>query len=269
MKRIAIHSVPRSGSTWLGTIMDSCPNVNYKYQPLFSFALKSALSATSTKTQIIDFFEKLKNIEDDFMDQKNGKQRGLIPEFQKKEPITTTIYKEVRYHHVLKNLFEQDQEIKVIGLIRNPMAVINSWINAPKEFRPDLGWKVEEEWRFAPAKNQGKCEEFNGFEKWKEVANLFEELKRIFPKRFYLLRYENLLSNTREEIIDLFTFLNLPLTDQTFEFIKKSKSTSVNDAYGVFKKKEKDDSWKNSLPKNIVKEIELNLIGTTLEGYIQ
>ena len=37
---ISIHGVPRSGTSWLGQILDSSPKVRYKFQPLFSYAFK-------------------------------------------------------------------------------------------------------------------------------------------------------------------------------------------------------------------------------------
>jgi hypothetical protein len=172
MKKVAIHSVPRSGSTWLGSIFDSHPNVAYRYQPLFSYTHKGVLTPNSSKKEIDTFFQDILYTTDDFVLQKAAIEAGKIPSFFKESP-THIVYKEVRYHHILSNLLEQDNEIIVIGLIRNPFAVIHSWLNAPKEFRKDLGWKEMEEWQFAPKKNLNKPEEFNGFEKWKEVRDLF------------------------------------------------------------------------------------------------
>lgn len=255
MQRIAIHSVPRSGSTWLGQIFNSHPNVVFRFQPLFSYAFKDTLSPQSSKEEIIDFFKAIKDSEDSFVTQKEEIEKGIIPKFDKSNELTHICYKEVRYHHILENLLNKDPEVKVIGLIRNPLAVISSWLKAPKEFRKELGWKIEEEWQFAPKKNLTKPEEFNGFEKWKETSLLFERLQREFPERFYLVNYDDLLNNTRTTVTDLFTFANLELSNQTQGFLTKSRSTSVQDAYGVFKKKEKDDSWKKDLPEYIIEEI--------------
>ena len=44
MKRIAIHSAPRSGSSWLGQILNSSPKVCFRFQPLFSYAFKDYLN---------------------------------------------------------------------------------------------------------------------------------------------------------------------------------------------------------------------------------
>lgn len=267
LKRIAIHSAPRSGSTWLGSIFDSHPEVLYKLQPLFSYALKDRLSPHSNLFEINEFFEDLVHSEDDFMDQVDAKKRGIIPSFNKSD-FQFIVYKEVRYHHILRNLLEQDDSLKVVGIIRNPLSVIDSWLKAPKEFRADLGWKVDEEWRFARKKNLSKPEEFNGYEKWKEVALIFLELKAHFPDRFYLIQYSNLIANTHQQIEEVFKFCDLDFSKSTRSFIQNSTSKSVDDAYGVYRNKQIDSKWQNSLSHDIVSYIEQDLAGTDLEKYL-
>jgi hypothetical protein len=268
MKRIAIHSAPRSGSTWLGSIFDSSPEVAYKYQPLFSYALKSFLSENSDIIRIDNFFERLTLIEDDFIDQKESKEKGIIPKFIKGD-ITSIVYKEVRYHHIINNLLCKDDGIKIIGLVRNPLSVLSSWYSAPREFRKDLGWNYDEEWRHAQSKNQNRIEEFYGFEKWREVTLLFEKLKREFPERFYLLKYSDLLNSTNSVVKEIFNFCDIKLTDQTLEFISNSKSKNLDDPYSVYKNKKLDDNWKTILPKNIIDTVLEELDSTLLEQYLE
>lgn len=269
MRKIAIHSVPRSGSSWLGAILDSSEDVVYKFQPLFSYAFKSAISDVSSEEEIALFFEKLFTTKDDFLDQIEKKDRGIVPTFNKTDP-RIIVYKEVRYHYILENLLEKDPNTFVIGLIRNPFSVLNSWYNAPREFRKDLGWNFEEEWRFAPQKNLNKREEYNGYEKWKEVAQLFNSLKIKFPSTFYLLRYEDLLLNTQGEVRKMFEFLDLDFGDQTKEFLSNSMQRKDNDPYSVYKVKnaKKENNVKFNLPENVIKKIEYDLKGTELESYL-
>lgn len=250
MKRIGIHSVPRSGSTWVGSIFDSHPNVNYKMQPLFSYAFKSALNEYSTKQEIDSFFKSLFLKQDDFLDQIIPKKKGLIPKF-KKGISEILVYKEVRYHHILENLLERDTEIKIVGIVRNPLSVIASWIKAPREFREDLGWEIDNEWLEAPTKNLNRKEEYNGYRKWVEVSKLFLLLKEKFPKRFYLLNYDDLLVDTKKEVKDLFRFCGMSYSDQTEKFIVDSTNKNDSDAYSVFKKKSSDNKWKSILPSHI------------------
>lgn len=253
-KKIAIHSVPRSGSTWLGSIFDSHPKVAYRFQPLFSYTHKNQVKDNSSLNDINNFFLDIHQSKDDFVLQKKAIENNKVPSFEKKK-LTHIVYKEVRYHNIIRNLIVKDEEIKIIGLVRNPFSVINSWLRAPKEFKRELGWKIEEEWRFAPKKNLNKPHEFNGYEKWKEVAFLFLELKKNHPKQFYLLNYHSLLINKEKVINDLFKFCELEMNSQTLEFLNRSSKNSDDDAYSVFKKKLKDDEWRKELPISIIEEI--------------
>lgn len=255
MKKIAIHSAPRSGSTWLGCIFDSNPFVKYCYQPLFSYALKGFLTDSSSLENIDSFFGTLLQSNDGFLLQKEAKQKGKIPIFPKREKPSHIVYKEVRYHHVLENLLEKDRTVKVIGLVRNPLNVINSWLKAPREFRKDLGWNEMDEWRFAPSKNQNKIEEYNGFEKWKEVTLLFEKLQKKYPDQFYLLQYELINQHPIKATVDLFKFCDLPMTEATHTFLNKSQAKTNKDAYSVFKQKNNDKKWKQELNPLIAQSI--------------
>ncbi len=268
MKRIAIHSVPRSGSTWLGEIFNSHANVIYKYQPLFSYAFKGRLTATSSKAQIVDFFRDIADSDDDFINQTNARNEGKMPLFSKDTKKEAIVYKEVRYHHILHNLLVNDKDVKIIGLIRNPKATIHSWLNAPKEFRKDLFWDELEEWKWAKNKNLNKLEEYNGYEKWKEVAYLFHDLEQKFPLQFKLINYSDLVTNTTNIVIEIFEFCELSFNKNVKLFLENSSSNSNADAYSVFKRKTNDNSWKGKLNPIIVEEIDNDLMGTEFEKYL-
>ncbi|NIK91374.1 sulfotransferase [Mangrovimonas sp. CR14] len=268
MKKIAIHSVPRSGSSWLGSILDSSPYVAYRFQPLFSFGHKGQLTPESTTSDIDNFFVDILHTNDKFVLQKEGVAKDIDLKFKKQE-ITHIVYKEVRYHHILKNLLEKDKEVKVIGLIRNPMAVINSWLKAPKEFRREKNWKELEEWRYANLKNLNKVEEFNGYEKWKEVAELFLSLNAKYPNRFLLVHYSDLLKNEKQMVKEIFDFCELNMEAQTYDFIKDSRLQNNEDAYSVFKTKRSDSKWQKELNPLILNEIKNDLKHTHLEGFLE
>jgi len=268
LTKIAIHGVPRSGTTWLGAIFDSSPNVAYRYQPLFSYAFKSLISGKSSLEEINDFFKEILITDDEFVLQKIGKKTGIVPSFLKNN-ITHIIYKEVRYHNILKNLLEKDSEIKVIGLVRNPLSVLSSWLQAPKEFRKDLGWDEIKEWRWAKKKNLDKLEEFNGFEKWKEAVLLFEGLEKKYPDRFLLLQYEHLLKEPNLNVKRIFSYCGIPYSKQTQDFItESSENDQSKDAYSVFRKNQTDDKWKAQLNKTIINKIKDELKTTSLEKYL-
>jgi len=268
MKRIAIHSVPRSGSSWVGQIFNSSPSVIFKFQPLFSYALKSFLNENSSKQEIDRFFKKLTIIKDDFIDQIEQINNGNYPIFSKTEP-EIICYKEVRYHYILENLLEKDEDIKIIGIVRNPYAVISSWLKASKEFKKELNWKELEEWRFAPKKNNCRIEEYNGYEKWKEVAGMFLDFEKKFPNNFYLLKYSDLLANTQDSVKKIFSFCEIEYSPQTERFISESLTTNKTDAYSVYKKKNKVDiEYKKFLNVEIINEISKDIKNTELEKFL-
>jgi hypothetical protein len=267
MKKLAIHSVPRSGSTWLGSIFDSHPDVAYKMQPLFSYAFKDYLDNKSSNERIHLFFNEIARSKDAFINQLEAKEKGIIPVFKKSQNYTHCCYKEVRYHHILENMLTVCPDVNAVLIIRNPLAVLYSWYKAPKEFRPEKGWKFDEEWLYAPKKNLNLPEEFHGYAKWKEAANLFLELKQSFPNQVSLVNYKDLLNDTKNEVIRLFDFAGLEVDEQTKQFIKESTTQNNEDAYAVYKTKSKDDKWKD-LPEHIIEYIYNDLKGTSLEMYL-
>ena len=265
MKKIAIHSVPRSGSSWLGEIINSSPNVNYNFQPLFSYAFKSRLDEKSSSLDIENFYQEISQTDDEFIRQLDDRESGKKPVFQKDSKITAVAYKEVRYHYIIENLLGKCPEIKVIGLVRNPYSVINSWFNAPREFRIDLGWDLSEELLGAPKKNQDKKEEYFGLNKWVETTLLFEYLQKKYPNNFYLLKYEELCSRTIETTKKLFSFLELEYTEQTNNFL--SSTEEIEGTYSVMKNKKQIELTSDSLPIHISDKITEVLKNNALYDY--
>lgn len=268
LTRLAVHAAPRSGSSWLGAILDSSPEVAYRFQPLFSYGHKGRLTGKSSKEEIDAFFNEILESTDAFVNQIESKKEKLLPEFHKNNP-THIVYKEVRYHHILANLLEKDRQLKLIGLIRNPLAVIHSWLNAPKEFRADLGWHPSEEWRYASKKNQDKEEEFNGYEKWKECVQIFESLFVKYPERVYIVNYKDLIMNTPKAVSSIFAFAGLTMGEQTISYISKERNDLMHDhPYSVFKKKTQDDGWIAGLNIEIRDTIINDIQGTKFEKYL-
>ncbi len=265
--KIAVHGVPRSGTSWIGEIINSSPNTIYRYQPLFSYAHKDYLTDSSTNEEINQFFVRLYNCDDDFTNQKEKRNSGDFPQFNKEE-ITHVVYKEVRYMNILFNLMKKSNNIILCAIIRNPLSVINSWLNAPKEFRKDIGWSELEEWRYAFKKNLGHPEEFHGFEKWKEATNIILELQKAYPNRVYLLKYSDMLVNPEYETEMLFNFLGLKVTDQTNKFLRKSTNYDRKDFYAVYRKNQNDNKWNVELQKKISEQILDDLKGTQLEIFV-
>ena len=266
IKKFAIHGVPRTGSTWIGELFNSSPHVCYRFQPLFSYALKSYLTESSSSDEVTSFYDELFVNQDAFLSQSAARLSGKLPCFEK-DVITHVGYKEVRCHNILPNLLRVTNTVKFLFIIRNPFSVINSWLNAPREFRADLHWIPQEEWRYAPKKNLDRPEEFNGYERWKEATLMFYHLKVQHPNQVMLLNYDDLLNNTVESAKKAYQFLELEYTHQTEEFIA-SDSQNSKDPYSVMRSDQSDEKWKTQLDPIIVNAIKNDLTNTGLEHFL-
>ncbi len=265
--RIAIHGVPRSGTSWLGEIFNSSPHTIYKYQPLFSYALKGFLTPLSSPEEVDRFFRLLAITADDFIDQVERRANGALPVFAKENP-THLVYKEVRYHNILANLLQCDRELRLVAIIRNPLAVLASWLATPREFRRDLGWVESEEWRYARLKNQARPEEFYGYEKWKEATVIFMNLAEQHPDRVRVVTYHDLVSRTVPRVDTLFDFCGLPCSAQTLSFLERSRAEQHPDPYSVFRATAGDEKWTGVLDPRIAEAVVDDLRGTELQCFL-
>ena len=264
-KKIAIFGVPRSGTSWLSQIFYSHPDVAMRYQPLFSYSHKGRLNENSGSEEINSFFNEILNSDDPFVLMKSEIHRNY-PVFNKSAMPTHIAFKETRYLNVIGNLLRRSEDIRIIGIVRNPLANIASWIRAPREFDPT--WDVLKEWRYAGLKNQGKSEEFYGFEKWKQVALNFLRYKQNFPELFFLVSYLDLNQNPLSTVEKLFAFCNLKPDRQVETFIKESQFRHDSDPYSVFRGNASDQKWRNILPRKISDSIIAELTGTELEQFL-
>ncbi|WP_240377987.1 sulfotransferase family protein [Bacillus piscicola] len=264
---ISIHGVPRSGTTWLGQILNSSDKVRYKYQPLFSYAFKDAINVRSAKEEINEFYKKLYYYEDDFLDQKGQIAKGYSPSFKYKDenpPILMT--KMVRYHYLIPQLLKNLENIKFLFIVRNPCSALNSWRNSPNEFPADIDFNSE--WRFAQNRNEFKPEEYFGFEKWKEATKIFLEMNERYPNKVLIIKYEDLVKDPLKFIREIFEFCNLEIKEETISFLEQSRTQFHKDPYSVFKGKVDIEKWREQLDNNIAMKIYDELKGSEFEEFL-
>ncbi|MBK7357392.1 sulfotransferase [Propionivibrio sp.] len=265
---VSIHGAPRSGTSWLGQIFNSHPDVAFRFQPLFSYRFKGAINPESSKAETERFFHELYAVDsDEFILQTKQRSRGVHPTGMIKLPRPShLVMKEVRYHYVIETLLSQIEGIKIIGIVRNPCGAINSWLKTPREFNP--AWDMWSEWRVAQSKNQGRLEEFFGFDKWMELASLFLYLSQESPEAFHLVRYEDLVSSPLSVTERLFSFCGLELPCQTASFLASSQTTEVDDPDTVFRTPDVAERWENELSPDIRDAILCEIRGTELEVFL-
>jgi hypothetical protein len=263
-KVLYIGGVARSGTSWVGQILNSSPYTRFRFQPLFSYEFREKINEDSKSEEYQNFYKDLYNVDTDFLTQKDKVLKGVYPQFNKTDE-KILVFKENRFQSFIEPMLRKSSNLIFIGVIRNPCATLYSWTQNEKEF--PQGSDIMKEWRFANCKNKGN-EDYFGYFKWKEVANLYLDLEQKYSDRVHIIHYDKLIQNTEEFIIELFENLQIPFTKQTKEFITKSQNGSDNNYYSVFKDQTDKQKWKTAFSKYIIDEITADLEGTRLEKFL-
>lgn len=266
-KLIWIFGMPRSGTSWLGQIFDSSPDVIYRLAPLFSYTYKDYVEIDSPKSLYDEFHQKVFIKGDAFTDQVDRRKSGEYPIFiKKKSTLNTLVIKETRYHNLVESLINYYPKIKIIYIVRNPCAAINSWLKTPNEFpiTDDLNLY----WRNGKNRKTGP-EEFWGFDDWISLTSKYENLIKEHSENVSILKYEDLVNNPIEETKRLFDFAGLKITKQTLDFLKDSQFNQNESDYAVYKDPEIVlNKWKKQLPSFIKDEIFNSLKNNQLTKYL-
>jgi len=249
-RQVAIFGCPRSGTSWLGQLFNASEAVAYRYQPLFSYEFKNWFGVHGVNAVSLEAFnDALMGATSDFVLQ------TLRP--QKVPPITHLVWKEVRYHQLMPALAALAGLHKLIYIHRPALDVINSWYQAPKEFR--AGQDIHTEYLHAPSKNTDPCE-YNGYAKWKESLALALSTKAAHPDKVLIVSYEKLRSDPVAQLSQLFAAFGLPMSQQVLDFIAASTSQHEEDAYSVFR----TQTAPLTLPADIVRDLSEDAEGLDL-----
>jgi Sulfotransferase domain len=263
---VIIAGVPRSGTSWLGEIINSSPDTAYRFQPIFSYAFKDAVNIESSMEDYQRFFNGIYESSDDFLLQTDKRESGMYPVFNKKDNPEFLAFKMCRYQYLICKMLCYFDNIKLVGIVRHPCAVINSWLKNQREFPQEAD--ARKEWRYGACKNRGREEEFFGFYKWKEVAHLYLDLKDKYPQKVFVVKYETLVDNPLAISKQLFDFIGLDFSEQSEAFLKKCHSINIDSPYAVFKDKAVKERWQSELDPSIAAEIIEDIKGTRLARFL-
>lgn len=265
---VGIHGVPRSGTSWLGQLINASPKVNFKFQPLFSYAFKNYINESSSKERILKFFDEISISDDDFINLRDKDLLGEYPSFKKDQTLTHLVFKQVRYHFLIEHLINTIPEIKFVLIIRNPLEVLNSWRKASREFNPK--WDFQKEWLNADLKNLGRKEEYFGYQKWKQASELFLRLSQQYPANVILVLYNELNLDTKTELKRIYDFIELELENQVLEFVKESKSKVKHHPNSVFKSSHNSkELYQREIPEKIQQLIAEDMKASPLIKYFR
>lgn len=216
MKRILIVSTWRTGSSFLGELIQSAPGVFYSYEPLHFFDRHPG-----TKTDLIrsifqcrftaDYLRHVNGLMEggqDFMRRnrrvwescQHDKSLCYRPDFVARlcSYFPIQLIKVVRLRaKELVSLLNQDSnnDWKIIYLMRDPRGVMAS--------RANLTW-------CRPDPACGEVRHLCG--DMLDDLNVIQQLKNQYPDRHYLLKFEDLTANVESETEKLFRFLGISIT---------------------------------------------------------
>lgn len=252
MKKLIITGMPRSGTSWLGQLINSSPVVSFRTEPLFAYRFKNSINAESSSKDINTFFNNLIEIDDDFILQKDKLQEGVYPQFEK-TAADVLAFKTTRHFELLERYMNSVEELNIVAIIRHPCAVINSWFKSYREFEKK-GCEQQRDWRSGGCR-KNEIGEYWGFDDWLVSTKLFLQLAENYPN-FHIIRYSDVVNNTEQSVQQLFSKLELEYTQQPQSFIHASHQRHDDDPYSVFKRKSVLNSWQNVLDNTIAETIE-------------
>lgn len=246
MKLCMLCSAPRSGSTWVQYVLENHDNISTRFQPMFSYEFKNKLSGDISRRDVEEYIQDLLSTSNEFVLSKSDfhKKNKIYLERRDKKNIKYLLTKDVHGLNNLENILRVYPELKIIGLIRDPCGVINSYMNSRGEY---LGEELE--WLTGGSKNKNQ-EYFWGYNKWKEIRRMFNKIQENYPENILIIKYEDLVRSDLE-FKKIFDYLGLEYQDGVMEYIKRCRSNDLGHDYQVCKSVRVVDNWKNELDKNI------------------
>lgn len=171
------------------------------------------------------------------------------------ETPTITGFKETGLFGKMDWVFQYFEGIKIIYLVRNPLAVVNSCL------RDDM-WK---QWNYEVVINN-YCNSSNiitsPFElcvkSWKIRYNLFETEMR--KKDYLVVRLEDLVFEPKSTLYKVMNYIGSDVTKQQVELINNSYLSERGKNYSIYRNKEKIlNDWKRTLGEEQIEYIKREL----------
>lgn len=263
--RNLIVSTWRSGTTFLGELINAIPGTYYHYEPLLRYGIIQIrgpphdLSAVDSikkmmacnyegmdeyftygKSHLHQFSHNTKLWEFCKIDRKFCFDADFTSKFCKLFPFQTMKIVRLRLRLVEDFLKNDDQRVKVVFLVRDPRGVMQS--RQHRDFcqpSPDC-WQPEL-----------LCADMVT-----DYATASYFVKK-YPKKFMVLRYEDLALNPNVTAKDLLKFLGLSVTPSVDEFLQSHTNVKMGGVSSTFRvSKDVPFRWKNMLDFDDVEKIQ-------------
>jgi hypothetical protein len=233
VKRVALFGVPRSGTSWAGAALAAHAQVAYRFQPLHSYSFPGSLSETSDQSAIDHFFSILERSDDPYVHRIS--LAGAPPDASSNETAKEShlLFKEVHDFPAIARCVAIDDSVRLIGLVRDPIEVLKSWINAPGEWNSN--WKIENEWLLAPSKNSEYAGNHFGINQWLSTTRVLLQMHQRYRDRVMVVRYRELKANPSLLIDHVLRFVGLEADATVHKFLQQSAAATSRDKYSVYR----------------------------------
>ena len=251
----------RSGSTFLGQVLEQHPAVFQHYEPLSHIGIrqvrsgKDAFQAHQLVHRLLDcrydgLYEYLNYTRANPQDMLGHNKR--VWDACKRGPNTNACYnatflsdsckmfpiqlvKSVRLRLNLTQLFLNDEKfnVKVVFLVRDPRAIMSSRYSS-------VSWCSSSPDCSSP---EALCNDMQGDLK---VAAAF---KKLYPQRFTMVKYEDLATDPEVKIQELMDFLGMEYSEEISKYVKEHTQTDLNRPWSTKRKSaDRVSLWKKQLP---------------------
>ncbi|KAA0190189.1 hypothetical protein HAZT_HAZT002699 [Hyalella azteca] len=267
--RILLVSTWRSGSTFLGQVLQQHPGVFQHYEP-FSYAGVRQIRSGTEAFQSQQFLHRLLECrfsgQDTYLNYTRQHPLDMIGHNKRiwepcskmhrvdlcsNETFLTEacnmfpiqLVKSVRLRLNLTQLFlgETRLNAKVVFLIRDPRATVNSRKSSVRwcDDSPDC------------SSADVLCSDL------KEDLKVAAALERLYPTSFTMVRYEDIANDPHTQIKKLFEFLGMFYSNEMANFVSEHTESEVEKPWSIARKSAARVSrWKENLKPEVIDEIE-------------
>lgn len=183
-KVLLINGTPRSGTSAIGARLGGAANCAYRFQPLFSYALRERAADFAGREGLDSLVAELEDCTDPFI--RNG-MPGAQLEITENDATDVMVIKHVRYHNYLPAWIARPAT-RLLCVIRDPRACIYSQVSIVREWQGTL--EEYPDWINAGHIN-GDIFEYFGLAGWLRFCYLAEMLQEELPERVRIVRYED------------------------------------------------------------------------------
>ncbi len=290
---IWLASYPKSGNTWVRTILGQILNDNFDSEKIFETSKKIRLYPSKLDFINLDqlfqnkvFSHDMKKVVFDKTVANWIKSQNIINTNKKLNIFKThNMLCKLKIQNKFYSFTSIENTIGVIHIVRDPRNVISSLVNHFSFENNDLALK------FMLNENQTMGLEDNKIPQLLSSWNNHYNSWKRFPKNYFLIKYENLIDDPKKEVKKIIDYLNnfikikisednlsKIISNSSFKNLKNLEARGLFDENAKNKKTGeiknffnlgKKNNWKKILNKNILNKLEKNFHNEMKElGYM-